>query len=97
MSYVVFLSIRIGAEKYSYLTCMLSQEGADDSLPPFLSVYSKPLGPPQGPAQEIAPNVWQRKFLSKAGTTVVTYDNTNSPKGNGTICWAGEECTYELY
>ena len=96
--YLVFIShacvsYRTTAERFSYLSCLHSQENATDPLPPFLPEYSKPLGPPQGPAKEIAPKIWQRLFVSEAGTTVVTYDN-NDQRKNGTICWAGETCTY---
>ena len=68
-------------EKFTYLSCFSS------AVPTWYAAFDKPLGPPAGPAAQIAPGVWQRNFSNAKGVTVATYD---AKRKTGTVAWAGE-------
>ena len=81
------------AKPYMYIYCQWD-DGEDLLAETTFPEMHYHLGPPEGPAAEVAPNVWRRRFggvspggaIDEANMTVVFWDN-NEKVGN--ITWAG--------
>eukprot|EP00036_Acanthoecidae_sp_10tr_P014772 CAMPEP_0206291816 /NCGR_PEP_ID=MMETSP0106_2-20121207/3311_1 /ASSEMBLY_ACC=CAM_ASM_000206 /TAXON_ID=81532 /ORGANISM="Acanthoeca-like sp., Strain 10tr" /LENGTH=841 /DNA_ID=CAMNT_0053722381 /DNA_START=158 /DNA_END=2683 /DNA_ORIENTATION=- len=75
------------AEPYMYMYCQWD-EGEDLMSETTFPEMDYHLGNPEGPAVEVSPNVWRRRFGGNATAepTVVFWDNNRK---TGNISWAG--------